>query len=144
MFEHAGGINGFLSENRYFPDDDISIVVLINSTGPVSPTIIADFIADILFGSPSKEFLLFKGDLSIFPGTYKGPGRGEELTVVVTENDTTVSVQFGDNKSTKLDYLKDYIWTSGYSTYQFAGIEDSIDELRIDNVYGYLVLKKEK
>jgi len=42
MIEHGGGISGFLSENRYFPEEDISIVVLINSTGPVVPTMIVD------------------------------------------------------------------------------------------------------
>ena len=144
MLEHAGGINGFLSENRYFPDDKVSIVVLINSTGPVSPSDIADYITDILFEAPPEEFSRFDGDLSKFTGTYKGSGRGRELTVVVTRNDSTIMIKSGRNDTISLNYLEDYQWTNGYSIYQFTGIDDSITELRIDNIYGYNILRKEK
>jgi hypothetical protein len=144
MIEHGGEINGFLSENRYFPDEDISIVVLINSTGPLPPEMVADHITNIIFGNPSDEFLKFNGNLSEFVGTYKGPGRGEEMTVVITKNDSTISIQSYGNSTISLNYIKDYIWTDGYSTYQFVGIEDSINELRIDNVYSYNVLKRVK
>ncbi len=37
LISHGGGINGYLSQNNYYPDENVSIVVLINTTGPVSP-----------------------------------------------------------------------------------------------------------
>ena len=37
VIEHGGGINGYRSASAYLPDDDVVIVVLINTGGPVSP-----------------------------------------------------------------------------------------------------------
>jgi CubicO group peptidase (beta-lactamase class C family) len=142
MLEHGGGINGFLSENRYFTDDKISIVVLINSTGPIGPELAAQFITDKLFGKPSQKFSLFNGDLSIFTGTYKGPGRGEELNIEVTKNDSTLLIHSADRGITVLSYLEGYLWTDGNVTFQFAGTGDSINDLRIDYIYGFAILKK--
>jgi CubicO group peptidase (beta-lactamase class C family) len=144
MLEHAGGINGFLSENRYFPDEKISVVVLINSTGPVGPELAAQFITDKLFGEPSQKFNQYKGDLSRFTGKYKGPGRGEELSIDVTNNDSLLLIHSSERDTVALSYLEGFVWADGNVTFQFAGTGDSINELRIDNVYGYNILKKQK
>ena len=34
---HGGGIPGYNSDSRYYPDDDLAIVVLINTAGPPGP-----------------------------------------------------------------------------------------------------------
>jgi len=147
MIEHGGGIPGFLSESRYYPTENLTIVVLVNTTGPVAPGEIADNIDNYISGSSKKELHFFKGDLSKFSGTYKGRGRGEDLAVKVMNNDSTLSVQFGDDKSKPLYYNTDDSWTdatsgSRISTYIFKQADTS-SELRIDQVYGYYILKKE-
>ncbi len=144
MLEHGGGINGFLSDNRYFPDEKISIVILVNSTGPVEPGIAAQFITDRLFGKPSQKFIQYNGDLSIFTGAYKGPGRGEELNIIVTKNDTTLLIQSAGRDTAALNYLEGSVWTDGNVTFQFTGTGDSINELWIDYIFGYAVLEKVK
>ncbi len=142
MIEHGGGINGFLSENRYFPGEDVKVIVLVNSTGPVAPGKVADRITEFIFGKPSKESHPFSGDLSKFTGTYKGRGRGVDLEEVVAKNDSVLTIQIGKGKPRPISYVKDNIWSDGNSTYLFSGTGDVMNELRIDQVYGYLILKK--
>ncbi len=141
--EHGGGINGFLSENAYYPDDKVSIVVLINTTGPVGPTAIADNIANWMFGKPDSNVTSFSGDASKFSGTFKGRGRGQDLIVNVVKNDTAMTVQMGENKPKTLNYVKENTWSDGAATYLFGGT-DELTELRIDQIYGYYLLKREK
>ena len=33
VISHGGGINGFLTDGRYYPDDDLTVVVLSNPPG---------------------------------------------------------------------------------------------------------------
>lgn len=139
MLEHGGGINGFLSENRYFPDDDLSIVVLINSTGPVSPGKIADAITDEIFETKLEQPAgKFGGDLSQFTGIYKGRARGWDATATVTANDTTLVLQWND-KPTALTYLKESTWLNGGTKIEFAP-----DALKMIQPYGVYILKREK
>jgi len=144
MLEHGGGINGFLSENRYFPDENISIIVLINSVGSVSPVKVAEFISDIIFGKPSNEFHAYSGNLLKFNGKYKGQGRGKDMIVNVSNNDSIILIMIDDNKPISLNYLNDNLWIDeGSTTYKFIENEDSINEIQIDEVYGFYILKKD-
>ena len=59
---HSGGINGFLSESEYFPDDDLTIVVLLNTAGPVSPRDLARDIAEAVLGRAPNRGQSFDGD----------------------------------------------------------------------------------
>jgi CubicO group peptidase (beta-lactamase class C family) len=145
LISHGGGINGYLSQNNYYPDENTSIVVLINTTGPVSPYEISSQIAGFLFGKTSKKTIPFGGDYSKLPGTYKGAGRGNNFSVIVTRTDSAFSVKLPFERKPKvLLYLPDSSWTDGSWTYRFRGSGNSIDELRLDQTYGYLILRKEK
>jgi CubicO group peptidase (beta-lactamase class C family) len=145
MLEHDGGINGFFSENRYFPNENISIIVLINSTGSVKPVKVADFITEIIFGKPSNKFHAYSGDLSKFTGTYKGHGIGKDMIVNVTKNDSVILIRIDDSKPKYLNYINENLWVDeSSSTYKFLGSEDSINEIQIDEVYGFYILKKIK
>lgn len=145
LISHRGGINGYLSQNSYYPDENVSIVVLINTTGPVAPYEISRRIAHFLFGKASEKPVPFHGDGSKFPGTYKGAGRGADFSVIVTGKDSALSVKLPyERKPKDLHYRADSSWTDGSWTYRFTESGNSADELRIDQVYGYLILRKEK
>jgi CubicO group peptidase (beta-lactamase class C family) len=145
LISHGGGINGYLSQNNFYPEENTSIVVLINTTGPVSPGEIADRIAEFMFGKASLKTQPFHGDFSKFPGTYKGAGRGSDFSVIVTKNDSSLSIKLTyDRKPKDLQYLPDSSWTDGSWIYRFREKDNSVDELRIDQTYGYLILKKEQ
>jgi D-alanyl-D-alanine carboxypeptidase len=76
LISHGGGINGFLSELAYYPDDDLVIAVLVNTAGPVSAAGIAREIADAVLGKRSTTDTTYNGDLAAFAGSYAGRGRG--------------------------------------------------------------------
>jgi len=50
---HSGGISGFASYHDYFPDDDITVVVLVNANGaPISPANLAVKMAREIYSVP--------------------------------------------------------------------------------------------
>ncbi|HEX5635036.1 MAG TPA: serine hydrolase domain-containing protein [Gemmatimonadales bacterium] len=69
---HGGDINGFASELRWFPDDSVTIAVLINSQGRVRPHAIADAIGDVLFGKVTPKAARWRGRPADYAGTYVG------------------------------------------------------------------------
>ncbi len=142
MISHGGGINGFLSENRYFPKEDISIVVLVNTTGPVSPHNLADHLSNWILNPSEKSNNPFSGQLSGYLGKYKGRARGSDLTVTITQNDSTLLLQMDDNAPMPLKFHNGSDWTDGTTRYMFKGVDTSFNELRIDQTYGYFILKK--
>jgi len=141
QLEHGGGIFGYLSENMYFPDDKLSIVVLINTAGPVGPDKIARHIADWVLGKPQSTEAVFEGDPTKYTGTFKGRGRGRDLVVTIATSNQQLLATYAERKPDTLKYVKDNTWKNGNSTYIFSG-NDALNELRIDQVYGYYVLKK--
>jgi CubicO group peptidase (beta-lactamase class C family) len=142
LIEHGGGINGFLSQNSYYPEENVSIVVLINTTN-IGPKGIADQIAEFMFKPSSDQKAKFDGNLSKYIGTYKGRGRGNDLSVTVDKNDSTLTLKMDDQKAETLYYVKDNSWSNGRTTYLFKETDGKINELRIDQVYGYYILKRE-
>lgn len=136
MLQHGGGIYGFLSENRYYPKEDISIIVLINSTGPLDPGNVANHIADQIFGKPQELSTFYNGDLDPFTGTYVGRGRGKEIKITISKKDSSLVIS-SEDKEKVLNYLNGTTWKYDHEEYTFKG-----NELCVDQVYGYLVLKK--
>lgn len=73
---HGGAINGFTSQNCWFPDDDAYVIVLDNVTSPVVGGV-ARSLAAILFGekyeipSEHKAIVLAPDDLQKFVGQYQ-------------------------------------------------------------------------
>jgi len=48
---HSGGISGFISHHVYYPNSDLTVVVLTNTgTPPVSPAILAEKVAAVVLG----------------------------------------------------------------------------------------------
>ncbi|MAM71201.1 MAG: hypothetical protein CMP91_08685 [Gammaproteobacteria bacterium] len=88
VIEHSGGIDGFLSFARYYPDDDVTVVVLQNALAPPGPGAITDQIGEHLFGTRHElEPASFTGPLSRYTGEYRGAVRGGELVIRVEINE---------------------------------------------------------
>ncbi|MCE7065227.1 serine hydrolase [Dyadobacter sp. CY326] len=143
LIEHGGGINGFLSQNSYFPNDDISIIVLMNTTS-IGPRNIADKVADLIFkNSKPVRRPQFSGDLGKFTGNYKGRGRGQDIDVKISKNVSNLLLTVGKGQPQPLQYIRDNSWTDGNNIYLFKQENGRITELRLDQVYGYFILKRE-
>jgi CubicO group peptidase (beta-lactamase class C family) len=143
MIAHGGAIPGFFAENNYFPDDNVSVVVLLNTIGPVGGGVIMEPIIDTLFPEAKLESAQFPGDRSKYAGKYSGPARGKQLTVVVSSNDSSLLVQRGEDKPESLKFVSDDTWSNGKEKFIFVG-SGAESQLRIDQVYGFYLLKKIK
>ena len=69
---HGGGINGFLTELDYYPDDSLTVVVLANSES-AKPSRLAEDIARLVLGVPPpvvQDLTLGAAELARFAGTY--------------------------------------------------------------------------
>ena len=149
MISHGGGINGFLSDSRYYPEADLIIVTLINTAGQVSPAEISRKVSWELLDKVNEDLPDFEGGLSAYAGTYTGRGRGRDLTinVAVTNNELTVQSENAEKPDT-LQYLGENTWrqkqdTPGNDRIEFRkNAEEEVVELRIDQVSGHYVLKK--
>jgi CubicO group peptidase (beta-lactamase class C family) len=141
---HGGGINGFLSENIYFPDDSLSVVVLFNTAGPTSPDEAALAIAEAVLGKPADPEKPFPGDLSQLAGTYAGKGRGRpvELTVAVADGRLTAKGGMLGDTARVLTHLGDNVFAREETRFLFMQDGGKFTRVRIDAGYGNNVLKR--
>ena len=146
MISHGGGIYGFVSELRYYPDQDLTIAVLVNTAGGASPTRIADAIADLVLGKPAEAppAATFGGDLRPFMGSYQGAARGRELAVTVSLDAGGLSLKLPQGEPRRLAYVESLTFTSGTTRYHFVRTGADVTELHVDEVAGYYVLRRAK
>lgn len=142
MIGHGGGINGFLSESRYYTEEDAIVVVLLNTTGPANPGAIADAIGLHLFGDDGDPVAgTYTDDLNKLVGAFTGPSRGRTMTArTAVDDDGGLTVQAGGSAQ-PVKYLEGTTFFRGTTRYTFE-MEDGLPaRLRIDNVSGHYVLE---
>ena len=140
---HGGGIFGFLSEVRYHPDQDLTIVVLINTAGPVDPGELADRIEDIVLGkAPEPPARAFPGDLGPFAGEYQGPARGGRTTATVTADSGSLRIKMGNAPPRRLRFIEGLTFGMGPGRYTFVRQAERVTGLRVDQVGGYYILTR--
>ena len=149
---HGGGINGFLSESLYLPDEELAVVVLVNSTGPPGPSALAREIVKVMVGDRTPAPEPFEGDPAWYEGTYGGPARGGEAEVrVVADGDvlTVATVTVGgaevpadQQSSDTLAYRGGTTFGAGDQILTFEGGADAAQTLRYDVGFGYTVMRR--
>ena len=144
VIEHGGGINGYLSESSYFPDQDAVIIVLINSAGPVSPNAVVTSLANVLFGPVMPPAKPFGGDLAALVGKFSGVGRGAPMTVTVAVTNGALRATYaGADKPIPLRFVGDDTWDADGSLLTFAREGGKVTTLRVDQAYGYSYLTRQ-
>lgn len=135
---HGGGINGFLSDTRYFPESDLYVVCLVNTTGPQGAGFFASQLSWQLLTRTETEGVELDIDTNSLIGTYSGQARGRVITVEVgTAPDAITTSMVGrDAVDTLTTYIGNNTWRDGNDIIK---IENG--ELRIDQVGGYYILK---
>ena len=138
---HGGGIHGFLSDTRYFPDEDLYIICLVNTAGPNGGSFFAD---EITWKLLTKQE--YKGeDLDInvtnLEGIYKGAVRGTTHSLEIKSILNGITVQsIGEEDIDTLElYVGNNTWMDGNDR---ITIENN--EYRLDKTYNYYILEKEK
>ncbi len=145
---HGGGIFGFLSESRYYPESELFVVVLQNATGPRGPQLLADSLARLVLG-PGEEprSSPYGGDLSELAGRYVGPSEGGVMDLhIETSGDTLLVREAGSKEANTLRHASGLTWRHEADllplTYRFIRAGDQIVELRLDVVGGHYVLRR--
>lgn len=143
VIEHGGGIPGFLSHSRYYPDEDVTVVVLLNTAGPPGPTAIADALGEHLFGDDNVPTAgTFEGDLSMFEGRYRGPARGQSFTAVVEVEDGQLAISINAREAQRPEYLEGTTFFRGATRMTFDVEGGVATTLRMDQIGGHYVLAR--
>ena len=139
LIGHGGGINGFVSDTRYFPEANLYVVCLVNTTGPIGANFFSDQLTWKLLRKEQPTALPLDTEVSSLNGTYTGQARGSILVVDVGSADQDITVRFNgaSNADTLRTYLGNHTWARGNNLIQ---IKDG--KLSYDVVIGHFVLKK--
>ncbi len=138
---HGGGIHGFLSDTRYFPEEDLYIICLINTTGPRGGGFFAEEITWKLLDKKEYKQVELDSDFTNIQGTYTGAVRGANVSLEVKSIKNGITLQAVGND--QIDTLKVYI---GNNTWMDGNDKITIEnnEFRKNNIYNYYILEKEK
>jgi CubicO group peptidase (beta-lactamase class C family) len=137
---HGGGIHGFLSETRYFPEADLYIICFVNTSGPKGSGFFAEELTWKILPKKEIESANFDTELKTIEGKYSGQGRRTIITIDVSalSNSIIISVEGRDDPDTLQTYIGNNKWMNENNILTFAN-----DELRIDDIYGYYKLQKQ-
>jgi hypothetical protein len=145
VISHGGGINGFLSHAEYYPAEDLTVVVLFNTAGPVNPQAVAREIVDAVLGKSPAPDRPYDGDLSAFVGSYSGRGRGRPTEIKVEARCAELHVIRGTGPSAtdeRLNYLGDDVFGFRDSLLRFHRLGGKVTGVRLDSVGGNVLLAK--
>ncbi len=143
VIAHGGGINGFLSHLAWYPDEQLTVAVLQNSTGPFGPELLANALADLVLGAPvAPPPQTFSGSLAELSGTYVGPARGQIMEMVVSSQGGDLSLTEGEEEPKTPAYRGGLRWDDGNTHFIFVRDGGGVAELRVDTGAGHYVLKR--
>jgi CubicO group peptidase (beta-lactamase class C family) len=142
---HGGGIAGFTAEATWYPDAQAAIVVLMNSNGNIDPGAVAGELAAELLPWTRPVVKQFSGDPTPLLGTYKGPSRGREMIMEVTQG--AQGIEFSANGSPKraLPWVDGLTFRQGSAllTFRRTGNSGPATELHFSAGGGYYILKRQ-
>jgi hypothetical protein len=141
---HDGGINGFISLNRYLPDDSLHVIVLWNSANEGLD--VGEAIIEAVLGKKVAEGRTFEGDLGQFAGEWHGVGRGQpmEMTLAVDSAGNLTSQMKGSKELDTLRYVGGDEFHVGQTRaiLKFDRADGVPSRLRFDMGYAYLLLTR--
>jgi hypothetical protein len=143
---HGGSIAGFTSHATWYPDAQAAIVVLMNSNGNIDPGAVAGELAGELLPWKLPEVKQFSGDAAPLLGTYKGPSRGQEMVMEVTQGAQGIEVSVNGSPRRSPAWVEGLTFRQGNSLLIFrqTGNSGPATELRFDGGPGsYFILKRQ-
>jgi CubicO group peptidase (beta-lactamase class C family) len=142
---HGGSIGGFTAEAGWYPDAQIAVVVLMNSNGNIDPGAVGGELAAELLPVTRPVLQPFAGDATPLLGTYKGPSRGREMVVVITQTAQGPAISANGAPARPLPWVEGLTFRQGNTFLHFrrSGTTGPVTELRFDGGGGYYILKKQ-
>lgn len=156
VIAHGGGINGFVSQLTYYPDEELTVVVLQNAAVQPGAGSLASALSEIVLGPTAEpEEVAFEGSLEELAGVYRGPARGRTLTLRVSAENGALIIREGeeaedpalsqgdeDDEPITPSYRGELRWDDGNVRYVFVRDGDRIAQLRMDTGGGHYVLEQ--
>ena len=143
VIAHGGGINGFLSDARYYPDEELIVVVLQNATGPTGPAALSTRLVELVLGPVSEPpARTFTGDLGGLTGRFRGAARGQAMTLQVLVEDGRLGVRIGEGQTMMPPYVGDLTWVMGNTRITFVRRSGPAEAVRFDTGSGHYVLER--
>jgi CubicO group peptidase (beta-lactamase class C family) len=135
---HGGGINGFLSNVRYYPESDLYIICLVNTTGPKGAGYFADELAWQLLEKQEYESIPLDLALEPLSGHFSGVVRGRvlELSVEATPDGLIIQAKGDEKADTLKTYVGNATWMDDNNRVKFQD-----GSWIIDQVSGYYILE---
>lgn len=137
---HGGGINGWTTENMYFPAESLSVIVFYNTSGPSGPSEVAEAIVRAMLGVREPAAVPVTGDIARFRGTYAGRGRGVPQQLSIEPRDGTLEVVRGAQRR-PLVHVGNGTFLLGSTKFVFSEQGGRVVSLRVDNGSGNNILR---
>lgn len=135
--EHGGGINGFLTNAVYLPDEDVFVVIFSNTTS-VSPEVPSAKLAALAIDKPYREYKEIKLDMEVlgqYPGVYEND-KGETRTITL-EAGKLYSQRTGGSRFQVRPYAKDeFYFDNSLSTLLFRRKDGKITHIDFHSTEG--------
>ncbi len=143
VLAHIGSMPGFLTAVQYFPDDSVSVVVLMNTAGRVMPQTVAHAIDRVLFG-PGPRQAGAPPDPAEYVGDYFSPGgQVYPISASITAVESALTITILDKGPYLLEYLGDDRFRLGSSRFTFLRHDGRITRLFADLSTLAVVLEKQ-
>jgi CubicO group peptidase (beta-lactamase class C family) len=143
---HGGSIAGFGAEAVWYPAAQMAVVVLMNSSGNISPGAVAGELAAEILPWERPTASAFTGDAESLVGTYRGPSRGRDMVVEVTRTPEGPAFSINGSQARVLPWVEGLTFRAGGPLLTFrreGGDAGAVTELRFDAGSGYYILKKQ-
>jgi CubicO group peptidase (beta-lactamase class C family) len=143
---HGGSINGFNAEATWYPDEKMAVVVLMNTNSNLDASAVAaELAAQVLPSTPPPARKKFAGDAALLLGKYKGPSRGRDMVVEVTQAPDGVAFSVNGSPPRVLPWISGLTFQGGnvFLTFKQDRASGNITELRFDAGSGYFILRRQ-
>jgi CubicO group peptidase (beta-lactamase class C family) len=101
---HGGSVRGFDADTRWYPDARLAVVVLMNNGGDAGD--VAGKLAAELLPWQRPAVAAFPGDATPLVGTYKGPGRGPDIVIQVTQAPQGIAVSVNGSPPRPIQWVE--------------------------------------
>ncbi len=135
---HGGSIGGFNAEAGWYPDAQLAVVVLMNSSGNIDPGDVGGELAAELLPWQRPTVTPFTGDAAALVGTYKGPGRGRDMVAQVTQAPQGIAVSVNGGQSRPAPWVEGMTFRLGSNFLTFRN-----GDLHLSGSSAYSVLKRQ-
>ncbi|HSG47053.1 MAG TPA: serine hydrolase domain-containing protein [Longimicrobiales bacterium] len=153
VIEHGGGIFGFLSDVKYYPDEELVVVALQNTAGPAGPGTVVTGVVELLRERREPDAQPYPGDLQALVARYAGAARGMPMNVGISVEGDSLRVQLGDGDPQPIPYLGGGVFGGFNTRIWFLDAQGrrvgtpgagAPVELRFDGASAHYVLKREE